>query len=133
MDVVHRSICLLSRIAGGELVSVYRRLFTRIPFYLPPQAKASQGFLFLVSSFGEQLAIHHRVKKPVPVFLGHVRDKPRVPFTMEPNLVRKSALNEEVGFWPHHYLVALAGKNQTYHKHSHSTIQNLHCQGRNRL
>jgi len=65
---------------------------------LPPCAQATKRLDFLFSRFGEQLAIYHGIEQPIPVLLGYIGDKPRIPFTMEANLLSKATLQQKVGW-----------------------------------
>ena len=51
----------------------------------------------MIAGGGEQMAIYHRVQEPVPVFPRHIGDEPRVLLPVEPNLLGKAALDQEIG------------------------------------
>lgn len=65
--------------------------------YLPSSTEPPKRLDFYVASVGEELPIHHGVHEPLPVLFGHVRDEPWVPFTMEADLLRETALQKEIG------------------------------------
>lgn len=44
------------------------------------------------------MAIDHTVQEPAPVLPRNIGDEPRVSFTMEPNFLCESALEEEIGY-----------------------------------
>jgi len=46
----------------------------------------------------EQVTIDHRVQEPVPVLLRHVRHEPRVLLSVEPDLLGKATLDQEIGY-----------------------------------
>jgi len=74
--------------------------------YLPPQTELLERPELLIGGCVEQMTIDHRVQQPVPVLPRHVRDEPRVLLSVEPYLLRKAALNQEVGYTSQKFTLA---------------------------
>ena len=66
--------------------------------YLPPQTELLERPELLIAGCVEQVTIDHRVQEPVPVLLCHVRDKPGVLLSVEPDLLGKATLDQEIGY-----------------------------------
>jgi hypothetical protein len=66
--------------------------------YLPPQTELLERPELLIAGRVEQMTIDHRVQEPVPVLPRHVRDEPRVLLSVEPDLLGKAALDQEIGY-----------------------------------
>lgn len=65
--------------------------------YLPSHPQFLQRPQFLIAHFLKELPINHRIQQPIPILPRDVRNKPRVAFAVEPDLLRQPALDQEVG------------------------------------
>jgi hypothetical protein len=71
--------------------------YDKITAHFPALPKASKGFQLHIRSVGEQLAVHPCVKETLPILPRHVGHEPRKSFPVEPDLRRKSGLEQKVG------------------------------------
>jgi hypothetical protein len=63
---------------------------------LPASPEPSEGLQFDIRGLGEKLTIYHGIQEPLPVFLCHIRDKPRITFSVEADLSGQPALEQEI-------------------------------------
>ena len=66
--------------------------------YLPPQTELLKRPELIIGGRVEQMSVDHRVQEPVPILLRHVRNEPRVLLSVEPDLLRQAALDQEIGY-----------------------------------
>ena len=95
---------------------------------LPALTQTPQALPFGRAGFGEQVAIHHRVQKPLPILRRHVGDEPRVALAMEANFRGEAALDEEIGCISTISYIRTGNCTQaTYHRRSRNITRNQRC------